>query len=67
MLTFCLSMTLYPDVYKRAQEEIDRVIGSNRLPGFKDRDNLPYIGALVKETIRRENTLPTGASDTNFL
>lgn len=63
MQTFCLAMMLYPDVYKRAQEEIDRVIGSNRLPGFKDRDNLPYIDALVKETIRWENVLPTGDTD----
>lgn len=63
MLTFCLAMMLYPNVYKHAQEEIDHVIGNNCLPGFKDRDNLPYIGALVKETIRWENVLPTGGTD----
>lgn len=40
-------MTLFPEVQKKAQEELDRVIGPDRLPEFKDRDQLPYINALV--------------------
>lgn len=51
-------MTLYPNVLKRAQEEVDRVIGVDRLPSFSDRKNLPYIEALVQETLRWENVLP---------
>lgn len=54
-------MALYPDVFKRAQEEIDRVVGHERLPSFSDRENLPYIGAILKETLRWENVLPAGA------
>ncbi|KAK6379432.1 hypothetical protein LTS17_006350 [Exophiala oligosperma] len=49
---FCLAMTLYPRVQKKAQEEIDRVIGDHRLPTFSDRADLPYVEALLKETLR---------------
>ncbi|EAU32059.1 conserved hypothetical protein [Aspergillus terreus NIH2624] len=57
---FFLAMTLYPDVQRKAQEELDRVLGPNRLPTFEDRDNLPYIEALVKETLRWHPVAPTG-------
>lgn len=30
--TFLLAMILHPEVQKKAQEEIDRVVGSERLP-----------------------------------
>lgn len=53
-------MARYPAVFKRAQEEIDRVIGTDRLPSFKDRDSLPYINALCKEIFRWENVVPAG-------
>ena len=55
-----LMMVLYPTVLRRAQEEIDHVIGPDRLPLFSDRKDLPYIDALVKETLRWENAAPTG-------
>ena len=45
--TFFLAMLHYPDVYRKAQEEIDRVIGNERLPDFTDRYSLPYLEALV--------------------
>ena len=45
-------MSLYPEVQKRAQEEIDRVVGKDRLPEFKDRDSLPYVAALIDECLR---------------
>ena len=41
-------MVLYPEVQKRAQDEIDQVIGNERLPRFSDRDSLPYIGCIVQ-------------------
>ena len=55
-------MTLYPNVLRSAQEEIDRVIGNDRLPSFEDRENLPYINALCKEVFRWENVVPSGLS-----
>jgi len=45
-------MQHYPDVYRKAREEIDRVIGHERLPDLTDRDSLPYIEALVMELYR---------------
>ena len=39
---FILAMTLHPEVLVKAQEEIDSVVGNDRLPGFSDRPNLPY-------------------------
>ena len=45
-------MALYPEVQKKAQAEIDAVIGPNRLPDFHDRPSLPYINAVVKESSR---------------
>jgi cytochrome P450 len=45
-------MTLYPEAQRKAQQELDRVVGTLRLPTFEDRKNLPYIDAVVKETFR---------------
>ena len=42
-------MTLYPEVQKRAQEELDAVVGTQRLPFLTDKPNLPYLRALVLE------------------
>ena len=53
-------MTLYPEVQVRAQEEIDRVVGHDRLPDFGDRDNLPYVEALLMETLRWHPVAPLG-------
>ncbi|KAF8134906.1 cytochrome P450 [Boletus edulis] len=52
--TFILAMVLYPEVQKRAQAEIDSVIGSNlsRLPVWEDQSSLAYIDAIIiKETL----------------
>jgi len=57
-------MTLFPDVQKRAQEEIDHVLGSGkyaRLPVFQDKQNLPFVSALVSEVLRWGGILPLGA------
>ena len=45
-------MLHYPDVYRKAQEEIDRVIGNERLPDLTDRHSLPFLEALVMESYR---------------
>lgn len=49
---FTLAAVLYPDVMREAQEELDRVVGSERMPSFDDRGTLPYIEAIVKEVLR---------------
>lgn len=60
--SFILAMILFPGVQDRAQEEIDRVVGSERLPGFQDRDQLPYLNALVKEALRWLPVVPIGTT-----
>lgn len=55
-----LAMTLFPDVQKKAQAEIDAVVGPDRLPSLADRDSLPYIEALAKEALRWHAVIPTG-------
>lgn len=52
LFTFMLAMTRNTDVLKKAQEEVDRVVGNERLPDFNDRESLPYINALLEEVYR---------------
>lgn len=47
-----LACLLYPEVVKGAHEELDRVVGSDRMPDFSDEPNLPYIRGIAKETLR---------------
>ncbi|KAF9264300.1 cytochrome P450 [Marasmius fiardii PR-910] len=49
---FILAMLQYPEVMRRAREEIDRVVGTDRLPSFHDRESLPYVDALMSEVWR---------------
>ena len=53
-------MTLYPDAQRKAQAEIDAVIGTDRLPDFEDRDQLPYVMALCNEVLRWMPAVPQG-------
>lgn len=55
---FFLAMTLNPEVQAKAQEEIDRVVGRDRLPTLDDRRNLPYVEAVVKESLRWHSVIP---------
>jgi cytochrome P450 len=43
---------LFPEAQRKGQEEIDRVVGRDRLPILADRDQLPYLNAMVKEAMR---------------
>ncbi|KAH6607121.1 hypothetical protein Trco_003434 [Trichoderma cornu-damae] len=52
LMAFVLGMILYPAVQQKAQEEIDRVVGPDRLPGYQDQFDLPYVNALIKEMLR---------------
>ncbi|KEQ59892.1 putative cytochrome P450 [Aureobasidium melanogenum CBS 110374] len=60
MNAFFLAMSMFPDVQRKAQEEIDRVIGNSRLPTHADRENLPYVNAIVEEAQRWHPIAPMG-------
>jgi len=47
---------------KKAQKEIDTVVGSHRMPSFEDFDTLPYIRSIVRETLRWHPSLALGVA-----
>ena len=49
--SFILAMVSFPEIQKKAQEELDRVL-CGRLPTHADIASLPYLSAIVKETFR---------------
>ena len=59
-MNFVLAMLNYPDVMHKAQAELDSVVGRERLPTFDDLGKLPYIHAIVRETLRWRPTAPLG-------
>jgi cytochrome P450 len=52
MQSFFLAMILHPEVFRKLSAEVDEVVGDERLPTFDDMENLPYLRACVKETLR---------------
>ncbi|EIN07331.1 cytochrome P450 [Punctularia strigosozonata HHB-11173 SS5] len=58
--TLFLVMANDPDMQKRAQQELDSVVSSERLPEFHDQEKLPYITAICKELIRWQAIVPYG-------
>lgn len=60
LAVFMLAMTLYPDVMRKAQAELDAVVGRDRMPTYADRPHLPYIRAIVKEVLRWRPVGPLG-------
>ena len=50
-----LAMVCNQDAFKRAQKEMDEVVGHERLPEFDDRKSLPYLECLIKEVYRYVN------------
>ncbi|KAL3258259.1 hypothetical protein ABHI18_006179 [Aspergillus niger] len=58
--TFILSMALNPSIQEKAQAELDTVLGPHTLPKLSDRDKLPYVNAIVKESLRWYPVAPMG-------
>jgi cytochrome P450 len=55
-------MAVHTDIQKKAQSEIDTVIGTHRLPEFEDRPSLPFVEALYREVLRWKPVLPLGVA-----
>ncbi|KAF7304355.1 Cytochrome P450 [Mycena chlorophos] len=49
---FLIAMMQHPEVLVKAQQEIDSVVGKDRLPTFADRASLPYVDAILNEVYR---------------
>ncbi|KAK9170150.1 hypothetical protein Syun_002290 [Stephania yunnanensis] len=52
-------------ILEKAREEIDKVVGKNRLVEETDIPNLPYLQAIVKETLRLHPTAPLTMRESN--
>ncbi|KAG9076122.1 hypothetical protein FS749_012140 [Ceratobasidium sp. UAMH 11750] len=53
-------MLLYPEVQKKAQAEIDLILGNKSLPTMEDRSRLPYIERIIQELLRWRPAIPYG-------
>lgn len=59
-----MAMALYPSAQKRIKDEIDRVVGMDRLPTFDDRTSLPHVEAVLRETLRWRPAFPLAVPHT---
>ncbi|KAM5545117.1 hypothetical protein V8D89_001228 [Ganoderma adspersum] len=57
---FFLAMAMHPETQRKAHEELDAVVGMDRLPDLSDRDALSYTRAVLKEVMRWHIILPMG-------
>jgi len=53
-------MMQHPEIQRRAQLEIDTVVGNDRLPTLADRDQLPFVNAICSEVLRMSPSAPIG-------
>ncbi len=55
-------MVVYPDIQRKAQAAVEAAVGKDRLPEFDDILSIPYLHAVVKETLRWHPVAPLGSS-----
>ncbi|KAK1140890.1 hypothetical protein N8T08_009763 [Aspergillus melleus] len=60
---FYLAMALHPEVQRKAQAELDQVVGY-RMAVPDDRKDLPYLEAVIKEVLRWNPVAPLGVPHT---
>ncbi|XP_077868074.1 cytochrome P450 1A1-like [Saccoglossus kowalevskii] len=59
---WCIAfLACYPDVQTKVQNEIDDVIGLDRLPLLSDKGKLPYCDAVIHEVMRIRTVAPFAA------
>ncbi len=67
ILTTILAMVLNPGAQKKAQAELDAVVGRSRLPGYDDEPSLPYVRALILESMRWRPVSPLGIESSTLV
>ncbi|KAJ7708771.1 cytochrome P450 [Mycena rosella] len=58
--TFFLALILHPDAQRKAQAELDTVLGHCTAPRLTDRPRLPFTDALISEILRTYTIGPVG-------
>uniref|UniRef100_A0A674EGF2 Cytochrome P450, family 1, subfamily C, polypeptide 2 n=1 Tax=Salmo trutta TaxID=8032 RepID=A0A674EGF2_SALTR len=53
-----LLLAKYPNIQTRLQEQIDKVVGRDRLPSIEDKASLAYLDAVIYETMRYTSFVP---------
>ncbi|KAK7153476.1 hypothetical protein R3I93_011403 [Phoxinus phoxinus] len=53
-----LLLVKHPSIQSKLQEQIDKVVGRDRLPSIEDRSNLAYLDAFIYETMRFTSFVP---------
>uniref|UniRef100_A0A8C6XUX3 Cytochrome P450 family 2 subfamily W member 1 n=1 Tax=Naja naja TaxID=35670 RepID=A0A8C6XUX3_NAJNA len=65
-----LLMMKYPEIQRKVQQEIQQVLGSERLPVYEDRKQMPFTNAMIHEVQRFASVVPQfprcTAVDTHF-
>lgn len=62
-----LLMMAHPEVQTLIQQELDSVIGRNRMPTLADRINLPYTEATIQEILRFGTIAPIGVPHCTYV
>lgn len=60
--SFILYMLNHPHILVKVREEMDFVVGTERMPDFDDEERLPYLVACIKELLRHRPATPLGKS-----
>ncbi|QRV88268.1 cytochrome P450 family protein [Ceratobasidium sp. AG-Ba] len=60
MMIFITAMLLFPEVQRRAQQEVDSVLNIDQLPTLADQIRLEYVGRVVEEVLRWRPIAPLG-------
>lgn len=58
LLTAFLYLSTHPEIQERCQREIDQVLEGKNEASFDDRNNMPYVQAVIHEVQRVANTVP---------
>ncbi|KAG1799598.1 cytochrome P450 [Suillus variegatus] len=58
--TILLAAACFPEEQRKVHEELDAVIGINRVPAFTDKKSLPRLCAFVSEALRWRPLIPMG-------
>ncbi|KAF9265536.1 cytochrome P450 [Marasmius fiardii PR-910] len=53
-----LLLVNHPEILRKTREELDAVVGDDRLPSFEDENSLPYLVAVIKEVMRCRPAIP---------
>ncbi len=58
MQSFVTAMLFYPEWQQKLEDEVDKVVGPERIPTFEDEPKLPLARAVVKEVLRWRPVVP---------